>query len=800
MARFLSRWFDPTHRPPRKLARCGLRLEALESRTLLSVTALFSGNQLHVVGDGSGNLIRVEGIGSGEFAKQSISYWDGSHYVEVGQYAGFDSLLIDSGTGNDLVNIISLIYPGSAVTINGDSGNDQVNLYDLPRHAAVNVRNGLGHTDLLIHDPVGDVDAAQVTVDKSRLTLAHPGFDNTYVVNYTPNDLGSLGIVLGNAGNSVAVNDTADTDYPGMVTTIDTGSGNAANIVNVLANFSPLTVIGHGPNTTVNVGNPTHGVQDIGADVKLQGNFSGRTTLNVDDSGDHGPVTARQILPGMGFDIIRGLAPHADISYRGVQTGAVHITLGSGANSFTVENTDTAGSGDATTLDTGTGSAVNFVNVLGTDQTTPLIVVGHGPNTVVNVGNPNRGVQDIQGLVKLQGNFSGRTTLNVDDTGDSNPVTATQTLPGVGFDIIRGLAPAEIQYRGVQTGAVNITLGSGANSFTVENTNTAGSGDATTLNTGTGDAANIVNVLGTNLTTPLIVVGRGPNTTVNVSNAANRLDDLHGRLTVTGEAGSTTLVVINDSADSIPPAGPITFGNDLSYGLTIDGLVPLGIYLRAAQNATLNTSLLAGAGNKTFRMQSAPRGVALNLNAGSDTDTLDYTSYAGNVLVNLPRGEATGFNSITNIYRVTGASGGAPGSYNVLVGFGGNILTGGTGRSNLLIAGGLASTLFGANADDILIGGTTDYDTSDQWQAAFTAIMNEWTQATDYATRADHIQNGGGLNDPYMLNASTVHSNGGGNVLIGHGGGVDERNVYFASLGDTTDQDPAVGEQLVTIV
>jgi hypothetical protein len=75
MSRFLTRWFGPAHRHPRKPLRRGLRLKALESRTLLSVTAFFSGNQLHVVGDSSGNLIRVDTVGSGEFAKQSISYW-----------------------------------------------------------------------------------------------------------------------------------------------------------------------------------------------------------------------------------------------------------------------------------------------------------------------------------------------------------------------------------------------------------------------------------------------------------------------------------------------------------------------------------------------------------------------------------------------------------------------------------------------------------------------------------------------------------------------------------------------------
>jgi hypothetical protein len=96
------------------------------------------------------------------------------------------------------------------------------------------------------------------------------------------------------------------------------------------------------------------------------------------------------------------------------------------------------------------------------------------------------------------------------------------------------------------------------------------------------------------------------------------------------------------------------------------------------------------------------------------------------------------------------------------------------------------------NRVDALLAGATGYDTPDQWQQAFMALMNEWTQATDYATRVDHLLNGGGLNDPYLLNAATVHSNGGGNVLTGHGGGASELNLYFGSLAlDMYDWNPA---------
>jgi hypothetical protein len=68
-----------------------------------------------------------------------------------------------------------------------------------------------------------------------------------------------------------------------------------------------------------------------------------------------------------------------------------------------------------------------------------------------------------------------------------------------------------------------------------------------------------------------------------------------------------------------------------------------------------------------------------------------------------------------------GRNGGGAGVYNVLVGNGGNVLTGGNGRCNLLIAGSSASTLHGGDDDDILIGGRTAYDRD---VASLMAIMD----------------------------------------------------------------------------
>src|SRR5262249_56834415 len=124
------------------------------------------------------------------------------------------------------------------------------------------------------------------------------------------------------------------------------------------------------------------------------------------------------------------------------------------------------------------------------------------------------------------------------------------------------------------------------------------------------------------------------------------------------------------------------------------------------------------------------------------TNTLDYSAYSGSVIVDLPLGTATGVGGmVSKIQNVVGGSGGgASGAFNILVGAGGNVLTGGDGRRNLLIAGASASTLQGGDDEDILIGGTTAYDTD---LGALMAVMAEWTRTDEgYLTRLYNLLTG----------------------------------------------------------
>src|SRR5262249_50829802 len=113
-------------------------------------------------------------------------------------------------------------------------------------------------------------------------------------------------------------------------------------------------------------------------------------------------------------------------------------------------------------------------------------------------------------------------------------------------------------------------------------------------------------------------------------------------------------------------------------------------------------NLTGGSGNNTF-VFSDGASVGGSIDGGPGTNTLDYSAYTSNVIVNLAMSAATGVGgTIANIENVLGGNGGAAGTYNILVGNGGNVLTGGNGRRNLLIAGAAPSVLLGGNDEDIL--------------------------------------------------------------------------------------------------
>jgi hypothetical protein len=212
-------------------------------------------------------------------------------------------------------------------------------------------------------------------------------------------------------------------------------------------------------------------------------------------------------------------------------------------------------------------------------------------------------------------------------------------------------------------------------------------------------------------------------------------------------------------------------------------------------------------GGQVFAL--SPAGSVSSISGGGAGGWLDYSLYSTPVLVDLTRGSATGVNggaggSITNIANVRGGSGN-----DTLTGNGGNILVGGGGTNvitdadrgtaaggrSLLIGGTGPSDLTAGSAGDILIDGTTIYDSND---AALAAVLAEWQSADSYNTRFNRLEGkqSGGLNDSYRLIwGSTVNDNNDSDTLVSSSVG---RDWFFAQLSrkaaDVIDNPGAAGK------
>jgi Ca2+-binding RTX toxin-like protein len=103
----------------------------------------------------------------------------------------------------------------------------------------------------------------------------------------------------------------------------------------------------------------------------------------------------------------------------------------------------------------------------------------------------------------------------------------------------------------------------------------------------------------------------------------------------------------------------------------------------------------------------------------------------------------------------------------VIVGSGGNVLTGGIGR-DLLVAGALPSTLDGGSGEDIVIGGKLN-DTS---KANLDLIMSIWGDSgSSYAIRVTSLR-------ANLLADDKITGNGNTNILTG---GIDALDLFFGS-------------------
>jgi hypothetical protein len=179
---------------------------------------------------------------------------------------------------------------------------------------------------------------------------------------------------------------------------------------------------------------------------------------------------------------------------------------------------------------------------------------------------------------------------------------------------------------------------------------------------------------------------------------------------VGGPGAANTLTAANAAANTWNITGP----NNGSITGVFNGSVTTFTFT-GFQNLT------GGTFADTFTFQPGG-GIAGTLDGAGGTNALDYSHYTGNITVDLALNLASLTGTALHIANVTGSIGS-----DLLVGdANANNLIGGTGR-NVVIGGAGADTLDASRSagDNLLIGGTTNYDTS---LADLDSIFAEWTR------------------------------------------------------------------------
>lgn len=507
-------------------------------------------------------------------------------------YYGIKSLNISLGSGNDTLNIQSTNGATNTV-VNTGLGNNTINIGSLQPTTGGIVDYICGPLTIIgSGNDTMNVDDTGSTIDKSgtltSTTLTGLGMGASGI---TYSGLSVLNISLGSGSDTFLIVNT-----PTATTTVNGNCGN--DTFNVRATTGILNLNSGFGNDTFNFGSlaPLTGgtLNNIAGAVNITGGW-GCDTVNLDDTGDTANNTGT-----LTNNSLNGLGLGGGLTYCNIET--LNINLGSGSDTFNVQSTNCT---TVTTLNTGAGC--NTINVGSLSPTTGGIV------------------DCIQGSLIIVG--SGSDTMNVDDTGSTGSKTGTLT-----YNSLTGLGMGEdgITYSGLK--ALNISLGSGGNTFTIVSTSEC---TVTTLNSGSGnDTVNLlsdsnttningqagcdtINIQSTGATTN-VNTGTGTNT-INIDSLAPAtggiVDDIQGMINITGSGNDT--LNIDDTGSSTGKTGYLT-----SSTLTGLDMGPCGISYTGL--AVLNISL--GSGNDTMNVQSTYGSTVTTINTGAGTNTINVGS------------------------------------------------------------------------------------------------------------------------------------------------------------------------------
>ena len=296
----------------------------------------------------------------------------------------------------------------------------------------------------------------------------------------------------------------------------------------------------------------------------------------------------------------------------------------------------------------------------------------------------------------------------------------------------------------------------GGNTFTVTDWTGSGSLSGTASET-------VVNVAAGSFTLSDLALSVG---TLSMSlsgfTTANLTDISSGgnTFTVTNWSGSGSLTASSDALTATV-YGDVTLSNtELTAGSA-------SLALSGIDQANLTVSSLYGAPSYILDASAFSAGPA-NLTAAGRAHTIIYGGTAG--------------------YDVLTVAKGASGN-DILIGNGAfDTLTDNSKGRNILIGAGAGGDAITGNGYDMLISGTTSYDSDTSANiAALDAILTEWTSIDTYKTRIAKIMKGVGP-DLYAFNSSTIAPDTNANTLSDGSNQSTNTNWFLASSQDTVNE------------
>jgi hypothetical protein len=593
--------------------------------------------------------------------------------------------------------------------------------------------------------------------------------------------------------------------------------GSQVNVQGTLAS-TPVAIAAGLGGDTINVGSAANTLDPIQGGVTVNGQGA-NTTLNVHDDGtltsqDYGVYAASIHRFNVDSPFADNIAP---IGYQ--QIANLNLYLGqalSGPNAGPIRNiADVFSTARGTTTTVNGGSGQNDVTVAPFDAQPGIPLDNSG----------------IQGAVSVHGGGNTYDTLTYYDFLDPQAQTYSMTATQITDVTAVGFAPvtfdANVHFAGLYTslqGSNTVQLLRTA-ATTYSTGIDAESNDTVTVGTSTPQGMTLANLLGS-------IVSIGTNTPT--QSAKVTLDDSGdtqtGRQVTFGNYGgygwavqglSPAVIAVNPGTGSTinvlgssPPSGA-TLGNNYTIQSTLPG-VALTVTGGTGNNTlqgpnTANTwqvtganagtldgtvaftgmeSLIGGSAGNTFQFHTGGS-LAGTINGGGGTNTLDYSAYQGDILVDLLLNNANLVGQgVSNMANVIGSQGNS-----LIVGDANTTsLVGGTGR-NVLIGGGGTETITGGGGFNLLIGGKTVYDSGANALAALQALQQYWDnpRATTLDSLVTPLKSKKGVTvngQVLMLNSSTVQDDNAVDSLLGGGGA----NWFIRDKEDTINNGSGPGK------